>query len=375
MIPLSATRSTVISKMNIYSRRCQQLYTIKTFIEHSIDIDLDTDSNQFRIIVGNPDGVYDGIFNKYDGVALYFIGMEMMHGRIDEVTYIGDDEQDVIEITGRDDLSILIDTDAIPTTLNNANPVTYTIQKCKEYDLSNDANGARIRQTVSIDNIEKVVISSGQSEMSVITGMLDQSNNKIWEEDAYICIGAWITRGDPTFTFTRGRNLNIRGIPIQTLKLRDSALGIKSEVQIYGSSDSGKDKVLGTYRCASGSFYDGIARRSITSSSSDSKNAHYDKDAEYKGREAFRSGIELTITCNPQTMKTPVWVDKIARVIDSKTNLDGTFFIKAVNYTKTITSGSACTVTMVPDDSLLDRLWSNIGPAHDNRGYLIQRKG
>jgi len=367
----------ILSKMHIWSRRDGGPYRVNLFHEYSIDADLETDSDQFHIYVNNPRGVYSCIFNKYDTVSLYVMNEEIMHGRVDEISYIGDDSGNMMEIVGRDDLSLLIDNDAIPCTINNVDPYEYLKKKCVEYKLTLDPKDQSPRVKLfgdKIPSVEKVVIGTNESEMTVLNNMLADGNKRIWQDGAWIFLGDWYTYRTPEFTFVRG-DANIDGIPINTIKVRDSGIGVKSEVLIYGTMDDGKQKVLGTAKNPDGgSFYDGIPRRMVMSSYSNDKNTKYSGSAERKARDAFKDGLQITITCNPQRMTKPVWINKTARVVDTIIGLDATFFIRAVNYTKSIITGSTCTVTMVPDDATAEILWQNIGPTRKDKGYAVSKK-
>lgn len=365
----------VLTKVHIYSRRDGCPYEVLCFHEYSVDADMETDTDQFHLVIDNPRGIYSGIFNKLDSISLYIMDEEIMHGRIDEVTYNGDESGNMIQIVGRDDLSIIVDNDAMPCTLNNVNPFEYLKSKCTEYALSMDgSNQPRVKLFGDpIPSVEKVVIGTGESEISVINNMVADGHKRIWQDGAWIFIGDWYTYRTPEFTFVRG-DTNVDGMPILTIKLRDSCIGVKSEVYIYGSMDDGNQKVLGTARNPNGAFYDGLPRRMVMSSYTNDKNTKYSGSAERKARDAFKQGIELIITVSPQRMDKLVWINKTAHVVDSITGINATFFIKAVNYTKSISDGSVCTVTMVPDDSTADILWQNIGPSHRDTGYIVVKK-
>lgn len=361
----------ILSKLNIYSMRDDKPYSIVGFREYSIDSDMETDSDQFNIIIENPGGRYTGIFNKYDGVALYVMDMGVMHGRVDDVTYMADESQSIIQIVGRDDMSLLIDNDAIPTTLSNVDPVDHLRKKCMEFGMSTpDGVTPRVRTYGDIPRVEKVVIGTGESEMTVLNNLVVDSNNRIWQDGEWLCIGKWNTDAIPEYYFTRGVTPDKQGIPIKSIRIRDSAIGLKSECLIYGTMDDGKDKVLGTARNPGGGFYDGKSRRMVMSSHNNDKSTKYSGSAERKVRDAFRQGIQIEIKINPMRMIKPIWINKTARIVDVDLKLDATFFIKAVNYTKSITSGSSCTITMVPSDSTCDILWQNIGPSRSSSGYL-----
>lgn len=370
-------RKDVLTNINIWSRRDECAYSVVGFSEYSVDADLETDSDQFHLVLENPDGIYSGIFNKYDTVSLYVMGKEIMHGRIDEVTYNGDVNANVIEIIGRDDMSILIDNDAMPCTLSNVDPVAYLKKKCLEYHLSINPNGytPRVKSYGSIPVVTNVVIGTSQSEMSVLSNLVVDSKNRIWQDAEWLCIGDWQTNIPTEFYFTRGVSADIQGIPIKNIKMKDSGIGIKSEVLVYGTvgDDSDKEQVLGKAKNPSGTFADGIPRRQVMSSYSNDKNTKSSASAEKKIREAFRDSIELEITVNPQTMDVPVWINKTAHVVDTIIGIDATFFIKAVNYTKSATNGSSCTIKMIPDDATFEILWTSLGKKNAPKQYIVKK--
>lgn len=60
----------------IYSRRAKMSYMVEMWREYYIDMDLETDADQFHMVLNNPSGKYSGMFNKFDPILIYQWNMD-----------------------------------------------------------------------------------------------------------------------------------------------------------------------------------------------------------------------------------------------------------------------------------------------------------
>ena len=111
--------------IEIDSRRCGRSYEVLRFSEFDVKLDLETDADSFDVVAENPDGIYTGLFCRFDSCRLKVNGSVILHGALDSVTYYLSGSKDYIKLTGRDLCWALIDNDALPDTLENVNPKTY----------------------------------------------------------------------------------------------------------------------------------------------------------------------------------------------------------------------------------------------------------
>lgn len=346
MINMADTRTKVV----ITSLRTGITYIVYKFYEYSVDIDLETDSDQFNVVFGNPGGQYTGLFEKFDSVVIVINDEHVLYGFIDELEYICDESEDAIRLIGRDVSSKLVDNDVLPGTLYNVNPASYIEERCAEYAMY------KLQLDTSLKNINKLEKSTGQSEISVMNNLIVKERKKIWTIFDTLYMGDWNTNSDPKYYLTRGFDSNSGGIPIKSLKLRDSGLEMKSEVLIYGSMGDGSQKVLGTAK-NDYMISKGVKKRKTITSSDDDSVTKYSANALYDVQDSFKSGIQLSVVV--KTGDKVILPNNTAHVIDIITKINSVFFIKAVRYDKN-SSGSITTITMIPGDTTFNVLWSNL---------------
>jgi hypothetical protein len=359
----------------VYSRRLKMSYVVEAFREYYVDMDLDTDADQFHMVINNPGGRYTGMFNKFDPVLIYVNGTWILKGTVDDIEYNWDDSTSVIQLVGRDEMSILIDNDALPGTQENVDIASYLNGKVNEYDMHiGGCNGVYNGGTffdLGVQN--KLQIGANESELSVMSNLLVGNDNKIWYMYGFLYAGKWNTSAPPDYTFVRipdgtPPSPANDGIPIIKLNLKDSGANLRSEVKIYGSTDSGDNKVEGVAK-NDNLISLGISKRRTMRSSNDDSSTKYASSALRKVKEDFRSGIELVVTIKTfGSASYPILIGRTARVIDYITKINSTFFIKGVRYEKNISNGSITTVTMVPDDSTFNVLWTQTGHRGDKIG-------
>lgn len=338
-----------ITSINLYSNRQNRLYNVKKFIEYNIDLDLLTDSDMFEFTIKNPLGIYTGIFCKFDIVDIFINNKPVIKGAIDTTEYVWDSSDSYIRIVGRDLSAILIDNDAIPGTKLNVKPSIYIAEKCEEYGLKH-----KLDQSAAI--VDKLIIGTGESEISIMNNILMNDRQRIWYIYDTLYCGYWNTNSKPQYTFVRG-GLEVKNkIPIKSMKLKESGIDTKSEVRIYGSMNDGSEKVMGTAQ-NQWMIDKNIKRRSVRRSSNDDASSKYASNALQDIRESFKDDIELSITIKTEDL---ININTTAIVIDNITKLNSVFFIRSVSYRKNL-SGSETTITMIPGDTTFEVLWEGQG--------------
>lgn len=335
----------------VNSSRFGGWYEVHRFTDYSIDIDLETDADAFNFTLLNPNGGYTGLFSKFDEVTIEINKKAIMLGRIDSVEYSWDDSGCTIKVDGRDLAAALVDNDALPNTHKNIKPSTYISNKCNEY-------GIKANVDSSISSIDQLVIGAGESEISVINNIVENSRKRVWFEYDTLYAGDWNDKAQPTYLFTRGIK-DRPGIPIKRFKLIEDGTDTKSEVRIYGSTSDGAEKVVGTAK--NDYMIDrGIKKRMVKRSTNNDSVNKYTSNALRDIQDSFRDNIEIQIEVKTSSLGDQLILpNRTAQVIDTVTKTNAVFFITRVNYSKSKSAGSITKITMIPGDTAFNIVWNN----------------
>ena len=169
---------------------------------------------------------YDtGIINRFDKVSISINGIGIISGEVDRVIYQYGSDNNTIQVNGRDMAHILIDNDALPSTLYSINPSKYIISKCSEYGIKCNINS-------NTTTINKLIIGTSESEISIMNNLLINDRHRLWYIYDTLYSGKWSTSDAHSYTFTRGVNY---GTHIKSLSLTEDGTDTKSEIKIYGS--------------------------------------------------------------------------------------------------------------------------------------------
>ena len=335
--------------IEIDSIRAGNTYKVFRFSEFNIELDLETDADMFDLVLKNPNGVYSGLFSKFDPCRLAINGKVIMYGNLDKVEYIDTDSDDYIQISGRDLCWKLIDNDALPDTKENVQPKVYIQNKCSEYGIKCKISDAEI--------YEKLVIGCGESEISIMNNILLESKQRIWFLVDTLYTGDWSTGKSPSHVFVM--HTQTYGIPIMEFRLNEDGTDMASEVRIYGSDGNGGYELSGT---AENAYLKkiGIKKRTVRRAYSDKASSRYKSIADKDIRESFMNNMELTIKVRLD--KNNVYMpNTTAQVINSRCGVNSLFFIKAVSYTKSPSDGSYATLTCIPADPTFEKTWQSSG--------------
>ena len=337
----------ILFKVN--SSRLGGWYEVHRFTDYNIDLDLETDADAFNFTLLNPNGVYTGLFSKFDDITIEIEKKPSMKGKVDCVEYSWDSNGSKIRVDGRDLMAALVDNDAIPGTQNNIKPSTYIANKCSEYGIKSNIDS-------SIGNVEKLIIGCGESEISIINNIVTNSRKRVWFDYDTVYAGDWNDKAQPTYLFTRGIK-DGAGIPMKSFVLREDGTDTKSEIKIYGSNNSGAEKVVGTAK-NDYMISRGIKKRMTKRSSNNDSVSKYSSNALRDVRDSFRDNVEIEIE-----VKTGhgglILPNRTAQIIDTVTKINAVFFITSVTYSKSISSGSITKVRMIPGDTAFDVIWKS----------------
>lgn len=330
--------------IEIDSRRCGRSYEVKRFTEFDVSIDLETDADAFDIVAENPNGVYTGLFCRFDNCRLKVNGKKIMVGNIDSVTYYLSSNKDYIKITGRDLCWLLVDNDAIPDTLEALQPKRYIEHRCNSYGIKCNVKSA--------DIYDKLVIGCQESEISVMNNILLDSRQRIWYLVDTLYTGEWDTDASPSHLFTLGTG---KGIPIISVEYKEDGADMIAKLLVYGSDGEGGQKIMGEYN-NDYMLKKGIKKRSVRRYYSDGAASKYVSVAKKEVRDKFRDDTELTITVPIKSVYMP---NTTCAVVIDKLGIDAVFFIKSVQYMKGIEDGGKALIKLIPADSTFEKLWNS----------------
>ena len=220
--------------IEIDSRRCGKTYNILRFTEFDVSLDLETDADTFDIVAENPNGIYTGLFCRFDDCVIKVNGKNIMVGNVDSVTYYVSNSHDYIKITGRDLCWLLVDNDALPDTIEGVQPKKYIESKCKSYGIKYKISKA--------SNYGKLVIGCEESEISIMNNILLESKQRIWYSVDTLYTGTWSTSANSSHTFVMGSNSS--GIPIISIEYKEDGTDMISEMYVYGSDGEGGQKIM-----------------------------------------------------------------------------------------------------------------------------------
>lgn len=338
-----------VMTIEIDSNRTGRTYQVFRFSEFNVDMDLDTDADIFDFVLKNPDGIYTGLFSKFDNCRINVNGTTVLTGNLDKVEYICREDDDYIMLSGRDLCWKLIDNDALPDTIENVKPKSYIKKKCEEYGIKCKVSDA--------DIYEKLVIGCGESEISIFNNILLESKQRVWYLVDTLYTGDWSTGVSPKHVFVMYTDKS--GIPIKSFRLVEDGTDMKSEIRVYGSDGDGGYDLVGSSK---NSYMNkiGIIKRETTRAYSENASSKYKSIADKDIRDSFRDNNELTIEVRLD--KDNVYMpNTTAQVINGRCGVDSLFFIKKVAYNKSPESGSKATLVMIPADSTFEKTWQAKG--------------
>lgn len=333
-----------VISIRVHSQRTNQWYEVNRFSEFDVDIDLDTDADTFDFVIKDPRGTYVGLFRKFDDVIIWINNEKILVGTVDKIEYIERTDNRYIQISGRDLCWKLVDNDALPDTIENVDPKSYISRICSDFNISYVGQDA--------DIYDKLVISCGESYVSIFNNILLESRQRLWYMVDTLYSGDWNTGGNVEYIFSKSSTIN--GIPIKTLSFTEDGTDMKSCIMIYKSSSEENTLIEEAHNEYMEAM--GINKRRIRRSYSDSASSKYTSVADKDIRDLFADNIILKIGVRVDS-SIVYMPNRIARVVYDPLGIDDTFFIKAVKYSKSVSDGSSVILTMIPSDPTFEKTW------------------
>ena len=335
--------------IEIDSNRMGRTYSVFRFSEFNVELDLETDADAFDFVLKNPGGVYSGLFSKFDNCRIKVNGNVVLVGNLDKVVYIENADNNYIQLSGRDVCWMFVDNDALPDSKENVDPKRYIEGKCSEYGVKCSISSA--------DSYDKLVIGMGESEISIMNNILLESKQRIWYLVDTLYTGRWRTGRTPSHVFVK--NTTETGIPIVSFNLDEDGTDMASEMHVYGSNgDGGYDLVGSSYNNYMRRL--GIKKRKTRRAYSDKASSKYKSIADEDIRDTFRNNNELTIEVRFDAVNYYM-PNTTAQVVNGTCGMNSLFFIKKVQYSKTVKGGSKVTLVMIPADTTFESTWQNSG--------------
>lgn len=338
-----------VMQIEIDSNRTGRTYKVFRFSEFNVELDLETDADVFDFVLKNPQGIYTGLFSKFDSCRLKVNGAKILTGNLDKVEYICRDDDDFIQLSGRDLCWKLVDNDALPDTKENVQPKSYIQDRCDEYGIKHKISSA--------DKYDKLVIGCGESEISIFHNMLVESRQRVWYSIDTLYTGDWSMSKSPKHVFVMYTSET--GIPINSFRLIEDGTEMKSEMRVYGSDGNGGHNLVGS---STNNYMKkiGINKRQTRRAYSENASSKYKSVADRDIRDTFRDNYELII--DVRLDKDNIYMpNTTAQVINGRCGVNSLFFIKKVVYSKSPTDGSVATLTLIPADPTFEKIWQTKG--------------
>lgn len=306
-------------------------YEIVRFKSYDIDLSIDIPADRFTVEIGNPTFEYSNLFDYGDRVKVIKGGQQILSGIIDDVDD-DDDDGGVLLIDGRDTSLLLLDNDAVPTTLYNVDLNGLARHFATPYGLF----GFDVEPG---DKIGKLPITGGQIEWDVLNGEAFKQGKRVWTRpDDTIVVKKINYQQAPSYIFERGATVP-GSVPIQSGKRRRSGANRRSEVWVrsYNGDSITHKAVDSTMKTR------GLTRRRVLDVSDAKDQAETIKRANEALEQSKVGSWEYIAQLHGKHL---IEIDKTARVRDDRYGIDEVLYIVGVNYKKDAQGGSRTTVRL-----------------------------
>lgn len=312
----------------LYSNKTGGQYHIEVIKSYKLEGSLDIASDGFEITTGNPRNQASNLIAAGDRIEFYFNGILGAEGLIDDIDLEYTVGSNDIKLTGRDKVGILIDNDADPATYNSMGLSDYMGKVLPKYGI----------QYYCSDNtkFDKITVSPGESEYSVIERLSEERNLIIYYEvnEKKLYCTKPLSSSTPQYTFSNSPN----GIKIKECQITLSN-DIKKEVIVYGGDYDKNKNIKGSYSDSNIK----TNKRRILNESSIENNADAGKKAKQEFYNINKNALSVKIVTNT---KFPIFKNRCARVEIEKLDFYATLLIDDVTYTKDVTNGSLTNITL-----------------------------
>lgn len=340
--------------ISIYSKRAGKIYRITHIKSYRVEQSVEVPADSFEFILGNADYSASAVISAGDILQFFVDNKLVIEGYIDDVELEYSNDSNDMRITGRDNMAILLDNDALPKTYNKLGLGDYLGKILPSYDVQYSASNNK--------KFDKIVISPGETEYSVIERLCNERNlMPIYDcvTDKLLCSHI-ISSTSSSYTFSNNMSGAIRIINAKIEVSND----IRDEVIVYGADWEKTKKIKGLYKTKkgkpskrlktvvtdsgtyTGEFVDDDLRTQKRKVVNDS-DIENTKDAQDRAKLEFFNVNKNALTVDITThTKKPIYINKCARVFIKKAGFDALLYTEKVVYSKSINEGSLTAVTL-----------------------------
>lgn len=316
-----------MENIKIKNAKSGKEYIVENFTSYLVDQSLDVAADGFTFSIGDPKHSVSSKISSGDELNFYIDNKLVLNGVIDNTEIIGNNTGSVIEISGRDKSSILLDNDAIPTTLYRLNLKQYLEQKLKKYGFSKF-------EVSDLSVIDKIVIDPGQTEWGIISDICKKKGlYPRYDLDVLRCTKL---RSDQLADYSFSNNFDY------TIKIKNYRISVnsdvKNEVFVY-STDYGRNHKV-TSRDIKGSAKDSslkINKRMVINDNEIESTSEANKLAKEEMKAVNKNAFTINIEVHTET---PIYVNKIARIQIKEIDLDCLMLVNKAQYIKDRSGGS-----------------------------------
>jgi prophage tail gpP-like protein len=316
--------------IKVESKKNGAIYKINNLKQYNIEQSIDIPADSFEFVIGNKGFEISKIVSAGDKLSYYIDNKLAMEGYIDDSDFaytIGDND---IRLTGRDKMSTLLDNDANPTTFYKLGLYGYLQKIMPKYGITKYGSSSN-------ESFDKITISPGENEFSIIERLAKQRNLiTLFDpyDQTFKCTKI-VSSTAQTYKFSNDVNNSIR---IKEAIISVSA-DIKNEVIVYGDNYEKNKNIKGSYKDSRLN----IRKRRILNES----DIETSKDADKRAKEEFynlnKDAFSIKIVTNT---KLPIFINQVAYVQINKVGLKCHMVVDSVSYTRNENSGSLTTITL-----------------------------
>lgn len=333
-------------KVNLKSHINKKEYEILRLSEYDIETTLDIPADYFSVIIENPIdytsglGKYADLFNDNDEIKIYEQNKLILSGIADDVIESWGEDYAKIELSGRDTTLLLLENDAEPKSYYDMNLASFINTLASPLGFS-------VKVSSKYDRIaKKRVVEVGDSIWDALYRESKKLGLWIWcNHNKTIQVDKLNYKSTADYFFSNDLakldSKKNKYIPMKSLSKNKKGSQLKNEVWIRGHSNKAftckyKDSDLNNR---------GYSRRIITEDSDAKSISKANEIAKNMANERKKGSYEIEIVVNGKHL---IDINKTAYIYDTKTKLDGVFFIVGIRSSKNHISGHTKTIRLRP---------------------------
>lgn len=302
-----------------------RIYSIKNYrIERSLDIPADS----FDFVIGNYDAEVTSRISAGDEVAFYIDGKVALRGYIDDITAEYSISGNDARIVGRDQMSILLDNDAQPSTYYDLGLKDYMDKILPQYGITNYTCSDNTK-------FKKIAVSPGETEYGVIERLAEQRGLYPFYD------------GGGTFRVEKLRSDWVRDYyftndaPAGNIKIKEATITASADVRnhiiVHGEKKE-KTQIQGDYK----DLGMPVKKRKFASDGE----IETTENAKIKAKNVFYETNKNALNVNIKTKTImPIEINKVALVQINRLKFYNYLLVDNVVYSKDLSSGSETEIT------------------------------